>query len=81
MESKCLHASYFVHACYESESVHFVHAGRHILAWCDLSGLWGHMQMVQEVVRCGKGVAYLTSLRCPTDIDLQLAKACYPCSR
>ena len=28
---------------------------------------------------CGEGVVYLTSLGRPTDIDLQLSKACYPC--
>ena len=33
------------------------------------------------VVGCGKGVMYLASPGCPTDIGLQLGKACYPCSR
>ena len=33
------------------------------------------------VVGCGGGVLYLTSLGCPTDIGLQLGKACYSCSR
>ena len=27
-----------------------------------------------------KGVVYLMSPGCPRDIDLQLGKACYPCS-
>ena len=34
-----------------------------------------------RVVRCGKGVVYLTSPGCPTEIGLQLDKTCYPCSR
>ena len=29
----------------------------------------------------GKGVGYLKSMGRPTDIGLQLDKACYPCSR
>ena len=33
------------------------------------------------VVGCGEGVMYLTSPGRPTDIGLQLGKACYPCSR
>ena len=32
------------------------------------------------VVRWCEGVMYLTSLGRPTDIGLQLGKACYPCS-
>ena len=28
-----------------------------------------------------EGVVYLTTLRRPTDIGLQLGKACFPCSR
>ena len=36
---------------------------------------WGHTTW------WGKGVVYLTSPGCPTDIGLQLGKACYPCSR
>ena len=32
-------------------------------------------------VGCGEGVVYLTSPGHPTDIGLQLGKACYPCSR
>ena len=34
-----------------------------------------------EVVGWCEGVMYLTSLGRPTDIGLQLGKACYPCSR
>ena len=33
------------------------------------------------VVGCGEGVTYPTSPGHPTDIGLQLGKACYPCSR
>ena len=33
------------------------------------------------VVGCGEGVVYLASPGCPTDIGLQLGKACYPCNR
>ena len=33
------------------------------------------------VVGCGEGVVYLTSSGRPTDIGLQLGRACYPCSR
>ena len=33
------------------------------------------------VVGCDKGVMYLASEVRPVDIGLQLAKACYPCSR
>ena len=36
---------------------------------------------VEGVVGCGEGVVYLASLGHPTDIGLQLGKACYPCSR
>ena len=32
-------------------------------------------------VGCGKGVMYLKSSKRPTDVGLQLGKACYPCSR
>ena len=32
------------------------------------------------VVGCGEGVEYLKSPGRPNDIDLQLSKACYPCS-
>ena len=34
-----------------------------------------------RVVGSGKGVMYLTTPGCPTEIGLQLGKACYPCSR
>ena len=33
------------------------------------------------VVGCGEGVMYLMSPGCPTDIGLQLGKACYLCGR
>ena len=33
------------------------------------------------VVGCGEGVVFITSSGRPTDTDLQLGKACYPCSR
>ena len=33
-----------------------------------------------EVVGWCEGAVYLTSLGRPTDIGLQLGKACYPCS-
>ena len=36
---------------------------------------------VLGMVGCGKGVVYLKSLGHPTDIGLQLGKACCPCSR
>ena len=36
--------------------------------------------MVMGVVGWCKGAVYLTSLGRPTDIGLQLGKACYPCS-
>ena len=44
-----------------------------------LSGLI--QQTTLGVVGLGKGIVYLSSLGCPTDIGLQLGKACYPCSR
>ena len=34
-----------------------------------------------RIVGCGEGGVYLTSPGRPTDIGLQLGKACYPCSR
>ena len=37
--------------------------------------------LAKGVVWCAEGVVYLTSLGRPTDIGLQLGKACYPCSR
>ena len=36
---------------------------------------------VRGVVGSGNGVVYLTSPGRPTEIGLQLGKACYPCSR
>ena len=38
-------------------------------------------QSYQEVVGWCEGVMYLMSPGRPTDIGLQLGKACYPCSR
>ena len=35
----------------------------------------------RRLSRQGEGVVYLLSLGRPTDIGLQLDKACYPCSR
>ena len=37
--------------------------------------------LIEGVVGCGKGVVYLASPGRPTDIGLQLGKACCPCSR
>ena len=37
--------------------------------------------IVTGVVRWCEGVMYLASPGRPTDIGLQLGKACYPCSR
>ena len=39
------------------------------------------IRYILGVVKCGEGVVYLMSPVRPTDIDLQLGKACYPCSR
>ena len=39
-----------------------------------------HFDLVGVVGWC-EGVVYLTSPGRPTDIGLQLGKACYPCSR
>ena len=36
---------------------------------------------LERVVGWCEGVVYLTSPGPPTDIGLQLGKACYPCSR
>ena len=36
--------------------------------------------MLNRVVGWCEGAVYLTSLGRPTDIGLQLGKACYPCS-
>ena len=36
---------------------------------------------LKGVVGSGNGVVYLTSPGRPTEIGLQLGKACYPCSR
>ena len=40
----------------------------------------GQDQPMQGVVGWCEGAVYLTSLGRPTDIGLQLGKACYPCS-
>ena len=34
-----------------------------------------------EVIGCGEGIGYLTSLGRPTGIAFQLGEGCYPCSR
>ena len=41
---------------------------------------YGHSAQPGGVGWC-KGVVYLVSPGRPTEIDLQLGKACYPCSR
>ena len=51
-------------------------AHMHMLIWAFVVPISG-----VGVVGCGEGVVYLTSPGHPTDIGLQLAKACYPCSR
>ena len=38
------------------------------------------ISIFQGVVGWCEGAVYLTSLGRPTDIGLQLGKACYPCS-
>ena len=40
-----------------------------------------NLSFAEGVVGWCKGVVYLTSLGRPTDIGLQLGKACYPCNR
>ena len=54
------------------------------------SDSWGHSVLqtaalvniiIVGVVGWCEGVMYLTSPGRPTDIGLQLGKACYPCSR
>ena len=47
-----------------------------------VSGLWplGLFFIVTGVVGWCEGAVYLPSLGRPTDIGLQLGKACYPCS-
>ena len=42
---------------------------------------WPRFDMAVGVVGSGNGVLYLTSPGRPTEIGLQLGKACYPCSR
>ena len=49
---------------------------------CTYAVSFGHMLSVEVgVVGWCEGVLYLTSPGRPTDIGLQLGKACYPCSR
>ena len=61
-----------------------------------LAGFWGHLCVLKKpflvffffffffffpgVVGWCEGAVYLTSPGRPTDIGLQLGKACYPCS-
>ena len=51
----------------------------------DLHCLFWHVlqnfRVNKGVVGCCEGVMYHKSLGLPTDIGLQLSKACYPCSR
>ena len=42
---------------------------------------WMGNSILSGVVGSGNGVVYLTSPGRPTEIGLQLGKACYPCSR
>ena len=41
---------------------------------------WSGSTLLAGVVGWCEGAVYLTSLGRPTDIGLQLGKACYPCS-
>ena len=41
---------------------------------------FGYLLKFKGVVGWCEGLVYLTSLGRPTDIGLQLGKACYPCS-
>ena len=43
-------------------------------------GVWDILVHTAGVVEWCEGAVYLTSLGRPTDIGLQLGKACYPCS-
>ena len=53
-------------------------------SWCNSNGYPQHMHKnytgCRGVVGWCEGAVYLTSLGRPTDIGLQLGKACYPCS-
>ena len=51
--------------------------GKLILDSCFFSG---NCILNEEVVGWCEGAVYLTSPGHPTDIGLQLGKACYPCS-
>ena len=46
-----------------------------------LSYILGTISSLVEVVGWCEGVVYLALSGRPTDIGLQLGKACYPCSR
>ena len=41
---------------------------------------FGNIKVIKGVVGWCEGAVYLTSPGRPTDIGLQLGKACYPCS-
>ena len=49
------------------------------IIWC--LEQYSFLNCLEGVVGFGEGVVYLTSPERPTDIGLQLGKACYPCSR
>ena len=50
--------------------------------WSDRMDAQAYLSLYSKegVVGCGEGV-YLTLSERPADIDLQLGKACHPCSR
>ena len=51
------------------------------LTFMDLSWTYrSYVRIILGVVGWCEGAVYLTSLGRPTDIGLQLGKACYPCS-
>ena len=51
------------------------------LTACDVDVImFQFIQKTAGVVGWCEGAVYLTSLGRPTDIGLQLGKACYPCS-
>ena len=62
-----------------SEPTLFAHAQGCGITMPDLSNL-SHFPEDKGVVGWCEGAVYLTSLGRPTDIGLQLGKACYPCS-
>ena len=43
--------------------------------------IFSYYNSPKGVVGCGEGDVYFTSPGRPTEIGLQLGKACYPCSR